>query len=208
MEEENEINRQEPDGSGTEGVSEPPKKKWFGRGIYGSKDVPIRILDGVIGLMLVAIVALTIIFAINGGYMVDFDTAGGSEIASVKLRHGSYVEEPETPVKAGYEFDGWYYGVDLENKWKFDTNKVGSELTLTAKWVPARVPVKFDLNGGSWKAGEGQEKLVTYGETYGSLPTPQKEGASFAGWIYSGQEITEDTLVTVNGEHVLTAQWK
>lgn len=23
-----------------------PKGKWFGRGIYGSKDVPIRILDG------------------------------------------------------------------------------------------------------------------------------------------------------------------
>ena len=26
-----------------------PKGKWFGRGIYGSKDVPIRILDGLIG---------------------------------------------------------------------------------------------------------------------------------------------------------------
>ena len=30
-----------------------PKGKWFGRGIYGSKDVPIRILDGLIGVLIV-----------------------------------------------------------------------------------------------------------------------------------------------------------
>ena len=49
---------------------------------------------------------------------------------------------------------------------------------------------------------------VTFGEPYGILPVPVKEGAVFDGWMYSGQTITEDTKVTVNGEHVLTAQWK
>lgn len=38
---------------------ELPKKRWFGRGIYGSKDVPIRILDGLIAFLIVLTVALT-----------------------------------------------------------------------------------------------------------------------------------------------------
>ena len=47
---------------------EEEKKKLFGRGIYGSKDVPIRILDGlIVGMRLLAVV-LTVIFSINGGY--------------------------------------------------------------------------------------------------------------------------------------------
>ena len=165
---------------------ELPKKRWFGRGIYGSKDVPIRILDGLIAFLIVLTVALTAVFAINGGYVVSFDTDGGEVIESQKLRHGSFVSE---------------------------------DVTLTARWTPAKVTVRFDLDGGIWSEAD-QEKMragtaagadsleVTFGENYGVLPVPVKEGAVFDGWRYSGQNITEDTKVTVNGEHVLTAQWK
>ena len=147
---------------------ELPKKRWFGRGIYGSKDVPIRILDGLIAFLIVLTVALTAVFAINGGYVVSFDT---------------------------------------------------EDVTLTARWTPAKVTVRFDLDGGIWSEAD-QEKMragtdagadsleVTFGENYGVLPVPVKEGAVFDGWRYSGQNITEDTKVTVNGEHLLTAQWK
>ena len=82
-----------------------PKKRWFGRGIYGSKDVPIRILDGLIAFLIVLTVALTAVFAINGGYVVSFDTDGGEVIESQKLRHGSFVEDPGTPVKVTVRFD-------------------------------------------------------------------------------------------------------
>ena len=47
-----------------------PKKRWFGRGIYGSKDVPIRILDGLIAFLIVLTVALTAVFAINGEHVL------------------------------------------------------------------------------------------------------------------------------------------
>ena len=122
-------------------------------------------------------------------------------------------------MKAGYEFEGWFYGPDLENPWYFDINKVSEDVTLTARWTPAKVTVRFDLDGGIWSEAD-QEKMragtaagadsleVTFGENYGVLPVPVKEGAVFDGWRYSGQNITEDTKVTVNGEHVLTAQWK
>ena len=48
---------------------------------------------------------------------------------------------------------------------------------------------------------------MTFGETYGELPTPVKEGSTFGGWEYSGQIITADTVVQMTGEHVLTANW-
>ena len=131
---------------------ELPKKRWFGRGIYGSKDVPIRILDGLIAFLIVLTVALTAVFAINGGYVVSFDTDGGEVIESKKLRHGSFSEDPGTPVKAGYEFEGWFYGPDLENPWYFDINKVSEDVTLTARWTPAKVTVRFHLVRG--RSGE------------------------------------------------------
>lgn len=42
-------------------------KKWFGRGIYGSKDVPIRILDGFIIGAICFVVILVFWFATHGG---------------------------------------------------------------------------------------------------------------------------------------------
>ena len=71
----------------------PVKKKWFGRGIYGSKDVPIKILDKLILGLILATVILTVVFTVNGGYFVNFETDGGTEIESQKLRYGQLVEK-------------------------------------------------------------------------------------------------------------------
>lgn len=185
-------------------------KKWFGRGIYGSKDVPIRILDGFIIGAICFVVILVFWFATHGGYNVTFDTKGGSEIAVQRLKHGELAEEPEMPLKPGYTFCGWVTSEDesLAKEWNFATDKVENDLTLYAVWMPAEVRVKFDLDGGNLD-GETYipDKAVTYGEAYGELPVPEKEGFRFDGWIYSGVVIQADTMVTMTGEHVLTARW-
>lgn len=186
-----------------------PKGKWFGRGIYGSKDVPIRILDGLIGVLIVVIVGMIIFFAVRGGFNIVYDTDGGSEVAARKVRYGEFLTEPETPYKPGYTFDGWYTEKEGETVlWYFQSEKVTGDMTLTAHWVPAQFTVKFDYDGGTGAAGSTVEsKQVTFGETYGELPTPVKEGSTFGGWEYSGQIITADTVVQMTGEHVLTATW-
>lgn len=187
---------------------EPVKKKLFGRGIYGSKDVPIRILDGLIAGMILLAVVLTVIFSINGGYRVTFDTQGGGEIPYQKLRYGKLVEKPENPLKPGYEFVCWKRE-EAEGEWSFDHDQVKGDMTLTAQWKPASVLVKFDLDGGMADGKtEAEPVFVTYGETYGELPEPEKPGASFKGWIYSGQMIEADTRVTMTGEHILTAVYE
>lgn len=186
-----------------------PKGKWFGRGIYGSKDVPIRILDGLIGVLIVVIVGMIIFFAVRGGFNIVYDTDGGSEVAARKVRYGEFLTEPETPYKPGYTFDGWYTEKEGETVlWYFQSEKVTGDMTLTAHWVPAQFTVKFDYDGGTGADGSTVEsKQVTFGETYGELPTPVKEGSTFGGWEYSGQIITADTVVQMTGEHVLTATW-
>ena len=149
-------------------------------------------------------------FAVNGGYRVAFDTDGGSEILTQKLRYGNLIEEPETPQKAGYVFDGWVTAEDtsLAEKWDFSKDKVEGDMVLYALWNPAQITVKFDLDGGNVEGRESIEDMqVTFGEPYGTLPVPSKAGYTFDGWIYSGNIINEDTILTTSGEHILTARW-
>ena len=196
-------NKQQPE-KGTE------KKQWIGRGIYGKKDVPIKILDGLIAGFVVTILVLVVVFAVNGGYYVTFDTDGGSEIAKQKLRYGDHVEMPEEPTKPGFEFVHWVTSEDeyLAEEWNFAENKVETDFTLYAVWQPAAMTVKFDLDGGSFPDGNAvMEKQVIFGEIYGELPVPEKEGYVFDGWVYSQQIISEDTVVFMTGEHILMARW-
>jgi hypothetical protein len=82
-----------------------PKGKWFGRGIYGSKDVPIRILDGLIGVLIVVIVGMIIFFAVDS-------TLCTIRTAEVKWQPGRYATvnslqsprpliSPATPLTGG-----------------------------------------------------------------------------------------------------------
>lgn len=186
------------------------KKRWIGKGIYGKKDVPIRILDGMIVGFVAAIVVLVAVFAINGGYYITFDTDGGSEITEQKLNYGDYVEEPEMPRKPGYEFVHWVTSEDeyLAEIWNFTDNKVEGDMTLYAVWKPAEIVVKFDSDGGQFMQADAEvEKMVIFGEVYGELPIPVKEGYRFDGWVYSQQIISEDTVVFMSGEHILQARW-
>ena len=81
-------------------------------------------------------------------------------------------------------------------------------MTLYAVWKPAEIVVKFDLDGGQFMQDNAEvEKMVIFGEVYGELPIPVKEGYRFDGWVYSQQMISEDTVVFVSGEHILQAKW-
>ena len=192
------------DGAGT------GKKNWIGKGIYTSKDVPIRLLDKFIIGAIAVVIVLVVWFAVHGGYVISFDTDGGSTVDSQTLKHGDLVEEPQDPVKAGYDFVCWVTSDDesLAEEWDFDSDTIEEELTLYAVWEASTVTVKFDLDGGTVDGADYAADIeVVYGGTYGELPVPEKEGYTFDGWVYGGEVIDSDTIVTMTGEHVLTARW-
>ena len=187
------------------------KKRWFGRGIYGSKDVPIRVLDACIGVMILAALVLTLWGATHSGFAINFNTGVDDlTVETQKVQHGERIAEPETPLRPGYTLAGWSTTPEPEiHLWSFADATVQGDMTLYAVWEAASFPVKFDLNGGTVNGAAAVDPItVTYGQPYGELPAPEKEGAVFAGWVYSGQTITADTPVTMTGEHVLTAAWQ
>ena len=65
-------------------------------------------------------------------YTVKFDSNGGTKVPSQKVEEGGKITEPETPVREGYIFDGWYLN---STKISFDTYEVTKRITLTAHWI-------------------------------------------------------------------------
>ena len=73
--------------------------------------------------------------AIVQTHTVTFDAAGGYPVPQKQeVKHLGKAVKPETPIKAGYNFDGWYCG---DEKWAFSGYIVTEDITLVAKWTNA-----------------------------------------------------------------------
>ena len=67
--------------------------------------------------------------------------------------------------------------------------------------------VSFDANGGSVKS---TSKTVFQGDTYGSMPIPERTGYTFAGWYTAaegGEQVTDSTQVNLSENQTLYAHW-
>ncbi|QHQ59528.1 hypothetical protein Ana3638_00880 [Anaerocolumna sedimenticola] len=67
--------------------------------------------------------------------------------------------------------------------------------------------VTFNPRGGTASLNSME---VTYGDTYGSLPTVTRDHYTFLGWYtyaYGGIKITKDSAVKIHGPHTLYAHW-
>ena len=124
--------------------------------------------------------------------------------------------------KTGYAFNGWLNSSENLN--------VGQEFVLSsnteflADWTPNQYTVTFNVNGGNaWtsstcrspstftSSGSKCTLKVVYNDTYGSLPTPTRDGHSFTGWYTAasgGTQITNTTTISITSNQTLYAQWK
>lgn len=79
----------------------------------------------------------------------------------------------------------------------------------TSDLATDKITVSFDVNGGV--AEEFAPITVEFGEKYGALPTdPARNDHVFLGWYTEregGEEITNDSVVTVKDDLVLYAHW-
>ena len=67
--------------------------------------------------------------------------------------------------------------------------------------------VSFDANGGTTPTAS---KSVTYGSTYGELPTPTRDKHAFLGWFTEaegGTQVTASTTVSLSADQTLYAHW-
>lgn len=75
--------------------------------------------------------------------------------------------------------------------------------------VRLKYTVKFDAQSGTVNPAS---KAVTYGYTYGDLPTPVRTGYTFKGWYTgtngTGTNILSTTKVTLTSDQTLYAKWE
>lgn len=112
-----------------------------------------------------AILALSALMLCSCGdtpvvWEVEFDSRGGSDVASQLVRNGQKASKPADPVYEGYKFVGWYKDEAAITPFSFDT-------TITANWK---------LYAG-WTAGSGPVVTSTSSlpvDTSGSAPIEGK----------------------------------
>ena len=123
-------------------------------------------------------------------YTITFDTAGGSEIASITQNYCTAITAPADPTREGYTFIGWDRDIP--------EIMLAENITVTAQWEINRYTITFDTAGGSEIAPITQD----YGTAITAPADPTREGYTFIGW---DMEIPE----TVPAENMtVTAQWE
>ena len=114
---------------------------------------------------------------------------GSSRYALEVVASGNKVVAPiSTPLKAGYDFVGWYNG---DTKYTFGST-LSESITLTAKFSnPKTYNISYDLDGGT------ATNPATYNVESDAITfnNPVKTGYTFTGW--SGTGLTGENNMTV-----------
>ncbi|MEY8443565.1 InlB B-repeat-containing protein [Lactococcus ileimucosae] len=67
-------------------------------------------------------------------HTVNFDSRGGSVIGNRFVADGKPVTQPENPIRANYQFAGWYTDENLSEAFDFNT-PIMENTTLYARWI-------------------------------------------------------------------------
>lgn len=125
----------------------------------------------------------------------------------VEMDYNAELTRPADPIRAGYEFAGWYSDPEGagENHWNFGLSAQG-DYFIYAHWTEMPdVKVTFNTNGGTTETFEQDVK-------YNGLATvpeiPVYEGHNFEGW-YKDPECTDsfDFDMPVAADVMLYAKW-
>ena len=122
-------------------------------------------------------------------YTINYDTDGGSDIASVTQDYNTEIEVPSNPTKEGHTFVRWEPSIP-------ETMPVGG-ITVKAIWSVNQYTVSFDSQGGS----DVDSITDDYDSELGELPTPIRPTYTFDGWYTKaegGDKITSTTLIKKN----------
>ncbi len=103
--------------------------------IYKNTKISVKFLDTFIISGIVVLILVTVFLAATGGFPVNFETFGGSEVVSQKIKYGQQIKMPPNPTKSGYEFGGWYVDSEGIMPYDFKNDIITQKTTLYAKWV-------------------------------------------------------------------------
>ncbi|EAD7177426.1 InlB B-repeat-containing protein [Listeria monocytogenes] len=108
-------------------------------------------------------------------YQANFDIGGA--VTNEAIVYDTLLNEPATPTKQGYTFDGWYDAETGGNKWDFKTMKMpANDVTLYAHFTINNYQANFDIDGAV------TNETITYDTLLNEPTAPTKQGFLFDGW--------------------------
>lgn len=149
-------------------------------------------------------------------YKVRFNANGGTGSMAEQSFRYDQAQKLSTNAfsRTGYAFLGWSTSASATTATYSNQQSVfnltsASDVTvnLYAVWKQNTYTVSFNANGGSVSQ---TSKTVTYGNSYGPLPTPTRTGYTFKGWFTAtsgGTQITQTTTANLTANQTLYAQW-
>lgn len=118
------------------------------------------------------------------------------------IQEGKYFI-PQPRIEEGYSLQS------IENEAGYE---VHSNVTSVALYYPCQYTLHFNLN---LDAGGGTvdptSKVIYYMDTYGELPTPQREGYTFIYWSKDSEgtmPVKSSDYYTITGDSTLYAKWQ
>lgn len=206
--------------SGTVYINFSPTYSWKSLGSGSASSVSYSLSTGQVGYYLYTPTS-------NGTLIIsstsDYDTYGGIGVeGNLTLVNGGAGSGAVSGTKLGsttddYNGDTDFYtsGITVTANTTYRIyvhryNPIDSAIsgTLNIAFTPSTFTVTFDKNGGNTPSSTS--KSVTYGSTYGTLPTCTRTGYTLDGWYTAasgGTKITSSSTVSTASNHTLYAHW-
>ncbi len=145
-------------------------------------------------------------------YTVTLNPINADEMSpttTMTVTYGQTYGTLPIPTREGYTFAGWWTAkTDGEQVTASTICYATGNHTLYAHWTANIYTVSFDPNGGTCTTSS---KTVTYGQTYGTLPIPFRDGYVFAGWFTTqttgGKQVFSSTICYETEDYTLYARW-
>ncbi len=136
-------------------------------------------------------------------YTVSFVTNSNTVIEEQKVIKDGLVEKPTDPIKADYEFAGWYSTstYDADSKWNFTTDKVVKDITLYAKWEEEKQNIYYTVTFNTVGGSKIDSIKVEKDKTVAKPKDPTYEKHRFLGWFTDEKcehEFNFNTKITEN----------
>lgn len=157
-------------------------------------------------------VTVTVNWTLKGSAYYGSGSLAGTEVASQVASGNVWVDINKSGAKT-YTYTElgektYSYGMGVVSQSARSGSQATNSGSVSCSVGAATFTVSFNANGGSVSPGS---KTVTYGGTYGTLPTPTRSGYSFLGWYTAatgGSKITSSSTVSITANTTLYAHWE
>lgn len=137
------------------------------------------------------------------GYTITL-SGDGIVTKSINTDKDGKISGLTAPTRNGYTFAGWF---TKDGKQVVDGDTVSEDTKLTAKWNTVAYTISYDLDNG---AAEGFVNSYTVETKDFVLPTPTRDGYTFAGWTGTELDGVQKTVTIKTGsigDRSYRAQW-